>query len=234
MKIKLKNSYPGSHSQSRGAGDMIRVLPFWIFFHSSEICLRSLVVKQNVALHVPGRAPDTCQTSPEHWVVSGLLESTLTVCIITDIQYWSYLPPCNKPHQNQRHKATVIFPVCRFWVGNSERALWAQLLFAAGCWWPHRPGLRNRGTHIPGVCALTWAALTWAGQAEGWAPAKTVHLHSPLFASGFSWDSNWVPRRVIWRATYPKEPGGGCMAFSVLMLAGSPIVSPLPYLLTSW
>lgn len=208
---------------------MIRVLPFWIFFHSSEICLRSLVVNQNVPLHVPGCAPETCQTSPEHWVVSGLLESTLTVYVITDIQYWSYLPPCNKPHQNQRHKATVIFPVCGWEIQKGHSGHSFSLLQGVG-------GLTGQGcgTHIPGVCALTWPVLTWAGQAEGWAPAETVHLHSPLFALGFSWHSNWVPRRVILRGTFPKEPGGGCMAFSVLTLAGSSIVSSLPYLLTSW
>lgn len=213
-----------------GAGNVIRVFPFWIFFHSSEICLRSLVVNQNVPLHVPGRAPDTCQTSPEHWVVSGFLESTLSAESLTSSTgvIFHHVTSHTKI-RGIKQQSFFLFADSGWEIQKGHSGHSFSLLQGVG-------GLTGQGcgTHFPSVCSLTQPALTWAGQAEGWAPAETVHLHSPLFALGFSWHSNWVLRSLIWRGTFPKEPGRGCMAFSVLMLVGSPIVSPLPYLLISW
>lgn len=79
---------------------------------------------------------------------SESLENILAICKITDIQYLSYLLPCNEPHQIQKPKATVIFHVHGFWVRNSEKTLWGWLVSAARV-----RGFTSQGweIHIPGV-----------------------------------------------------------------------------------
>ena len=79
--MKLKNLKLGVTSPE--SLRVHRILPSEVPFPSREN-VQEVSANKNLSLHTSDSVPDTHQTSPEGQGVSGLLESTLAVCKITD------------------------------------------------------------------------------------------------------------------------------------------------------